>query len=61
MANKEYRKNGQCVQPGIEYEPEGNGWPKPLADPSTPLKYSYINGKSGKVESKSVTDVQTKE
>lgn len=41
------RKNGQVVQPNIEYTPDDNGWPEPLTDPSTPYKIGVTNGKNG--------------
>lgn len=54
-----HRKNMQTKQPGIQYEPEGNGWPEPLADASDPIRYSSIVGKKGETISKPVTDVQS--
>lgn len=41
------RKNGQVVQPNVEYMPDDNGWPKPLTDPSDPYKVKVTNGKNG--------------
>jgi len=52
---KEYRKNGNCKQPHIQYEPEGNGWPEPLTDQSNPIKHSYTVGKSGETKDRPVT------
>lgn len=57
--DKGYRKNGQTVQPGIQYPPEGNGWPQPLTDQSDPLRYSYVNGKNGSTKTRPVTSVKT--
>lgn len=57
--NGSYRKNGQVVQPGIEYEPEGNGWPTPLVSEANPIKHSYTVGKNGKVESRDITRVKS--
>jgi len=54
-----YRKNLQAVQPHIQYEPEGNGWPEPLVDQSDEIKHTYTVGKSGSVKSKPVTNVQS--
>lgn len=55
--NRSYRKNLQVAQPGIEYQPEGNGWPEPLTDTSNPVKHSYVNGKSGSIKSRSITSL----
>lgn len=43
------RKNLQVRQPGIEgYDvSDKNGWPTPLTDPSSPLKFSVTNGSNG--------------
>jgi hypothetical protein len=41
------RKNGQVVQPNVEFVPDNNGWPEPLTDPSTPYRISVTNGKNG--------------
>lgn len=49
------RQNLQGKQPGIEYWPEGNGWPKPLTDPSDKLKVGVTNGKEGKTEQSQVS------
>lgn len=57
----ERRKNLQAKQPGIQYEPEGNGWSEPLSDQSNPVTYKYTTGKSGSVEGKPVTNVQSKQ
>lgn len=59
MADNEHRKSLNAKQPGIEYGPEGNGWPEPLTDPSDPIRYEKTEGKSGKVESKRVEDCKT--
>ena len=57
----EHRKNGQVAQPGIQEEPEGNGWPTPLVAESPQIKFSYTDGKSGRVEKKEITNVQESE
>jgi len=51
--------NLQTKQPYVEHAPEGNGWPTPLADTSNPVTYKYTTGKSGSVESRKVTNVES--
>jgi hypothetical protein len=41
------RRNGQVVQPNIEYTPEGNGWPEPLTDESNPIRHTVTAGRNG--------------
>jgi hypothetical protein len=61
MDKPKTRENGQVKQPGIEYEPEGNGWPEPLVDASDKLTCTYTVGKSGTVEGRDVTKVKNDE
>lgn len=58
MEDPKTRRNGQVEQPGIQYEPEGNGWPTPLTDESNPLSIKVTDGKSGYVETRPFSDVQ---
>lgn len=55
---RETKDNLQVKQPFIQQEKPNDGWPEPLADTSNPVKYSYVNGKSGSVESRPVTSVK---
>jgi len=43
------RRNLQVSQPGIEGDEvtDGNGWPKPLTDPSSRLKMAVTTGSNG--------------
>lgn len=41
------RKNGQVVQPNVEYAPDNNGWPEALTDPSSPIRQNVSIGKNG--------------
>lgn len=54
----EKRENLQTKQPGIEYEPEGNGWPTPLAPQDNKLRFTSVIGKNGSIESRPVTSVK---
>lgn len=47
---RQLRKNGQVVQPNVEFSPDNNGWPEPLTDPSTPYKIAVNDGKNGEVK-----------
>lgn len=49
------RKNLQVKQKGIQYEPEGNGWPEPLVDESSPLKMKVETGSSGESKTLGLT------
>lgn len=52
------RKNLQLNQQNIEPMPEGNGWPKPLTDPSDQLRIAPTEGKSGSSESRDVASMK---
>lgn len=41
------RKNGQVVQPNVEFMPDNNGWPTPLTDESNPVRQQVTVGKNG--------------
>lgn len=57
----EKRENLQTKQPGIAYEPEGNGWPTPLAPQDDKIRFVSVIGKKGSIESRPVTGVKTGE
>lgn len=59
MKGNPHRKNLQVKQPGIQYEPEGNGWPTPLTDQSNPVTHKFTVGRDYKIEGKPVTNVQS--
>lgn len=54
-------KNFQTKQPHIEYPPEGNGWPEPLTDPSSPLGKKVTVGRNGESMEGQVTTSQQRE
>jgi hypothetical protein len=41
------KRNLQVKQPYVTDMPEGNGWPEPLTDESSPLRMTVNNGKNG--------------
>lgn len=54
---REYRKNGQVVQPNVANVPDNNGWPEPLTDTSNPIKHTVSIGRLG--ESKNIPGDKT--
>lgn len=54
---RDYRKNGQVVQPFIENPPDNNGWPEPLTDPSVPYQIKVNDGQNG--EQTTMSDTNT--
>ena len=60
MANKNGNlKSLQTKQVGIEYGSEGHGWHEPLVDPSSPIKFSFTNGKDGSTTTKSISNLSS--
>ena len=57
MDKPKLRDNLQVKQPHIAYEPEGNGWPEPLTDPSDPIRQKVTVGNNG--ETKNITPIAT--
>jgi hypothetical protein len=57
MYKPKLQDNLQVAQPNVEQLPEGNGWPTPLTDESSPLKQSITNGRNG--ESNNMEDLRT--